>query len=194
MSLSRIKMLADNFDGVDIQGNHYSMASNTVEIYPGTLKQPLNNNEEDEFDIEVYIAPGTKCATYTTTLHFFSDDNNNNILDPNEISANVELKVYVKATEKVKEGLDLLKIPYLIRTAEQGKDFNEALQADRAGFINSARTSERPAARRQEADIGTENEDRRIPDSDRGPRRMHPRLLGLCPMRPARGRGARRGA
>ena len=102
MSLSRIKMLADNFDGVDIQGNHYSMASNTVEIYPGTLKQPLNNNEEDEFDIEVYIAPGTKCATYTTILHFFSDDNNNNIIDPNEVSANVELKVYVKATEKVK--------------------------------------------------------------------------------------------
>ena len=102
MSLSRIKMIADNFDGVDKQGNHYSMASNTVDIYPGSLKQPLESGESDVFDIEVYIAPGTRCATYTTHLHFYSDDNDNNIIDPDEVSAIVELEVYVKPTEKVR--------------------------------------------------------------------------------------------
>lgn len=38
------------------------------------------------------------------------------------------------AIDRVKEGLDFLKIPYMIRTAEQGKDFNEALQTDRGAF------------------------------------------------------------
>ena len=102
MPLSRIKMIADNFDGVDKLGNHYPMASNTVDVYPGTLKQPLEKGESDEFDIEVYIAPGTRCATYTTHLHFYSDDNDNNIIDPDEFSTVVELEVYVKPTEKVK--------------------------------------------------------------------------------------------
>lgn len=39
-----------------------------------------------------------------------------------------------KAIEAVKEGLDFLKIPYMIKTAENGKDFNEALQMDRGAF------------------------------------------------------------
>lgn len=39
-----------------------------------------------------------------------------------------------KATEKVKEGLSYLNIPYTVHTAEQGKDFNEALQTDRGAF------------------------------------------------------------
>ncbi len=102
MSLSRIKMIADDFDGVDKLGNHYPMASNTVDIYPGTLKQPLESGESDEFDIEVYIAPGTRCATYTTHLRFYSDDNDNNIIDPDEASSIVVFEVYVKPTEKVK--------------------------------------------------------------------------------------------
>lgn len=38
------------------------------------------------------------------------------------------------AIARVKEGLDFLKIPYMVRTAEQGKDFNEALQTDRGAF------------------------------------------------------------
>lgn len=38
------------------------------------------------------------------------------------------------AIARVKEGLDYLNIPYLVRTAEQGKDFNEALQTDRGAF------------------------------------------------------------
>lgn len=38
------------------------------------------------------------------------------------------------AIEKVKEGLDFLNIPYMVRTAEQSKDFNEALQTDRGAF------------------------------------------------------------
>ena len=102
MPLTRIKMLADTFDGVDKNNNHYPMASNTVAIYPGSLKQPLESGETDQFDIEVYIAPGTHCATYTTTLHFFSDDNDNNLIDTGETKVDVLLKVYVKPTEKVK--------------------------------------------------------------------------------------------
>lgn len=39
-----------------------------------------------------------------------------------------------KAIEAVKEGLDFLKIPYMVKTAENGKDFNEALQMDRGAF------------------------------------------------------------
>lgn len=38
------------------------------------------------------------------------------------------------ATERVKEGLDYLQIPYIVKTAEQGKDFNEALVNDRGAF------------------------------------------------------------
>ena len=38
------------------------------------------------------------------------------------------------AIERVKNGLDELGIPYLVRTAPTGKDFNEALQTDRTGF------------------------------------------------------------
>ena len=102
MPLTRIKMIADNFDGVDKNNNHYVMASNTVAIYPGSLKQPLDSGESDIFDIEVYIAPGTRCATYTTTLHFFSDDNDNNQIDTGETKVDVLLKVYVKPTQKVK--------------------------------------------------------------------------------------------
>ena len=41
-----------------------------------------------------------------------------------------------EAINKVREGLDTLKIPYTIKTAEQGKDFNEALQLDRGSFID----------------------------------------------------------
>ena len=102
MSLSRIKMIADDFDGVDKVGDHYFMGSDTVDIYPGTLKQPLASGETDDFELEVYIAPGTRSATYTTILHFYSDDNNNNIIDPEETVVNVILKVYVKPTEKVR--------------------------------------------------------------------------------------------
>ena len=102
MPLTRIKMLADTFDGVDKNNNHYPMASNTVAVFPGSLKQPLESGEPDQFDIEVYIAPGTHCATYTTTLHFFSDDNDNNLIDAGETKVDVLLKVYVKPTEKVK--------------------------------------------------------------------------------------------
>lgn len=38
------------------------------------------------------------------------------------------------AIERVKQGLEELGIPYLVRTAPTGKDFNEALQTDRTGF------------------------------------------------------------
>ena len=102
MPLTRIKMKADNFDGVDKNNNHYVMASSAVEIYPGSLKQPLESGETDVFDIEVYVAPGTRCATYTTLLHFYSDDNDNNNIDPGETNVNVILEVYVKPTEKVR--------------------------------------------------------------------------------------------
>lgn len=39
-----------------------------------------------------------------------------------------------KAIERVKEGLDFLNIPYVVKTAINGKDFNEFLQADREGL------------------------------------------------------------
>ena len=39
-----------------------------------------------------------------------------------------------KAIDRLKEGLDLLKIPYIVKTAENGKDFNEALQTDKEAF------------------------------------------------------------
>lgn len=38
------------------------------------------------------------------------------------------------ATERVKKGLDYLGLPYIVRTAESGKDFNDALRADREVF------------------------------------------------------------
>lgn len=38
------------------------------------------------------------------------------------------------AIDRIKEGLDFLKIPYMIKTAKQGKDFNEDLQKDREAF------------------------------------------------------------
>ncbi|MBR4570002.1 MAG: hypothetical protein IKO19_04975 [Candidatus Riflebacteria bacterium] len=102
MPLTRIKMKADNFNGEDNNGNHYTMASSAVEIYPGTLLQPLESGASDSFDIEVYIAPGTRSATYNTTLHFYSDDNDNNNIDAGETQVDVVLNVYVKPTEKVK--------------------------------------------------------------------------------------------
>lgn len=40
------------------------------------------------------------------------------------------------AIARVKEGLDSLGLPYKVRTAEQGKDFNEALQKDRGAFTD----------------------------------------------------------
>lgn len=40
-----------------------------------------------------------------------------------------------KATERVKNGLDKLNLPYIVRTAPFGKDFNEALQTDRGAFM-----------------------------------------------------------
>lgn len=50
------------------------------------------------------------------------------------------------ATQKVKEGLDSLQIRYIVRTAEQGKDFNEALQKDRDEFIEFVRRTEEEAS------------------------------------------------
>lgn len=41
------------------------------------------------------------------------------------------------ATARVTAGLDFLKIPYKVKTAETGKDFNEALQQDRGAFTES---------------------------------------------------------
>ena len=99
MPLTRIKMIADDFWD---EGHQYTIASDAVAIYPGSLKQPLESNETDQFDIEVYIAPGTRTATYKTTLHFFSDDNDNNIIDVGETEVDVDLTVYVKPTLKVR--------------------------------------------------------------------------------------------
>ena len=39
-----------------------------------------------------------------------------------------------EAINRVKEGLELLGLPYVVRTAEIGKDFNEALQKDKGAF------------------------------------------------------------
>lgn len=44
-------------------------------------------------------------------------------------------KAGINAIDRIKEGLDFLKIPYMTKTAKQGKDFNEDLQNDREAFI-----------------------------------------------------------
>ena len=41
-----------------------------------------------------------------------------------------------QAIDRVKEGLDLLEIPYIVRTAASGKDFNDALKEDRGAFTD----------------------------------------------------------
>lgn len=49
------------------------------------------------------------------------------------------------AIERVKEGLTALGIPYIVRTATNGKDFNDALRADRGSFIDFVQQTEREA-------------------------------------------------
>ena len=46
------------------------------------------------------------------------------------------------AIDRVKEGLDILQIPYTVKTAEDAKDFNEALQKDKDKFMEFIRDTE----------------------------------------------------
>lgn len=41
-----------------------------------------------------------------------------------------------QAIDRVKEGLELLELPYIVRTAASGKDFNDALKEDRGAFTD----------------------------------------------------------
>lgn len=63
-----------------------------------------------------------------------------------------------ESTERVKAGLEVLEIPYIVRSAAQGKDFNEALQADRAAFIEYIQQAETEAEAEQEAAEAAERE------------------------------------
>lgn len=101
MELSRIKLSKTAINGIDALGNHYTMGSDTIEIYPGSLQSPLANGDSDVFDIEIFIAAGTDSATYTTTLQFYSDDNGDSILNGGEYHVDIPLEFYVKPTEKV---------------------------------------------------------------------------------------------
>ena len=49
------------------------------------------------------------------------------------------------ASELVKEGLEELGIPYIVRTAPNGKDFNDALRSDRGSFTDFVQQTEREA-------------------------------------------------
>lgn len=57
-----------------------------------------------------------------------------------------------KAITRLKEGLDLLQIPYIVKTAENGKDFNEALQNDKEAFKKFIDTTSQEATRDPEAE------------------------------------------
>ncbi len=100
MELSRIKMTNDKLVGVK-DGITYEIAPDVVQIYPGTLKSPLAKGESDVFDLEIFIAAGTDCATYTTTLKFYSDDDESGTLNNEEKHVDIPLTVYVKPTEKI---------------------------------------------------------------------------------------------
>ncbi len=64
-----------------------------------------------------------------------------------------------ESTERVKAGLEALEIPYIVRSAAQGKDFNEALQADKAAFIEYIRQAEEEAEAEQEAAEAAERDE-----------------------------------
>lgn len=50
-----------------------------------------------------------------------------------------------KAIDRVKDGLDILQIPYTVKTAEEAKDFNEALQKDKTKFMQFVKETEEEA-------------------------------------------------
>ena len=50
-----------------------------------------------------------------------------------------------QATAKITEGLDFLHIPYIIKTAATGKDFNDALRSDRQAFTDFVKATEQEA-------------------------------------------------
>lgn len=50
-----------------------------------------------------------------------------------------------QATAKIAEGLDFLHIPYIIKTAATGKDFNDALITDRQAFTDFVKATEQEA-------------------------------------------------
>ncbi len=96
MALTRIKMKVDEIPGLGM------LATESVDIFPGTLMEKIESGQNDIFDIEVYVKPGCPTGNYATILHFYSDDNGNDIIDPWESSCDVNLNIYVKPTEKVK--------------------------------------------------------------------------------------------
>lgn len=63
-----------------------------------------------------------------------------------------------QAIEKVKEGLDYLELPYIVRTAAAGKDFNDALKEDRGAFMDYVQQAIEEAAEggRQQAEAEKE--------------------------------------
>lgn len=52
-----------------------------------------------------------------------------------------------QAIERVKAGLDALRIPYVVKTAQNGKDFNEDLQKDREAFTAYIQQVEKEAGK-----------------------------------------------
>ena len=101
MELSRLKLTNSDLDGIAADGRRYTMTADQIQIYPGSLVSPLGNGESDEFDIEVFVSAGTDCATYTTTLQFYSDDNGDGMLNGEEYHVDIPLTIYVKPTEKI---------------------------------------------------------------------------------------------
>lgn len=66
-----------------------------------------------------------------------------------------------QAIEKVTEGLKLLGIPYIVRTAEAvgAKDFNEALTKDRAAFVDFIRRATSEAGQAEQEQLEEERTD-----------------------------------
>ncbi len=102
LALTRIKLQAGDGSSTAISDGHgHYLESGNVIIAPSTLKTKIEKNESDNFALAVFIPAGTYSATYTTTLHFYSDDNRNGIMDTQEYHKDVEFKVYVTQAKKL---------------------------------------------------------------------------------------------
>ena len=97
LDLSRVKL---SMEDLKDSNGHTIDASNVILDY-STLTSPLQPGQTDDFSISVFVPAGSRCATYTTDLYVYNDDNQNGVMDSTEYRQMTKLVVYVLPTYKL---------------------------------------------------------------------------------------------
>ncbi len=102
LALTRIKLQVGSGTATSLgDGAGHYIAPGNIIIAPDTLIERLERNNSDEFSLAAFVPAGTYSTTYNSILYFYSDDNRNNVMDPQEYRQSVTFRIHVSPTRKI---------------------------------------------------------------------------------------------